>query len=96
MWYMGSEVYSWRVSSELKSDLKREARLRKTSVSAVLHAATQDWLKRHAAGAGGDEEQQRLHRAVAACTGTIAGHNPRRAGNARRAIRERLRRHYAR
>ena len=42
---MKSEVYSWRVSTELKSGLEREARRRKISVSAVLDLAAREWLK---------------------------------------------------
>ena len=33
---MKTEVYSWRLSGELKSDLEREARLRRVPVSLVL------------------------------------------------------------
>ena len=43
---MRTEVYSWRLSGELKSDLEREARLRKVPVSSVLETAVRDWLKK--------------------------------------------------
>ena len=58
---MDTEVYSWRVSRELKSDLERQARIRKTSLSAVLNLAARDWLKQSAMTIGEDEEQRRLH-----------------------------------
>jgi hypothetical protein len=93
---MSTEVYSWRVSSDLKSDLEREARLRKTSLSAVLNMAVRDWLKQSAVNIEGDEEQRRLHEAASRCLGTLAGRNGRRAETARQAIRDRLRRRYAR
>jgi hypothetical protein len=93
---MKSEVYTWRVSSELKSDLEREARLRNKSLSAILDLAARDWLTRSAASTVGDEEQRRLHEAAATCLGTFAGRNPRRAENARQAIQVRLRRKNAR
>jgi hypothetical protein len=41
---MKTEVYSWRVSTNVKAGLEREARRRKTSVSAILDMAAQEWL----------------------------------------------------
>ena len=94
---MKNEVYSWRVSSDLKTGLERDARRRKISVSAVLDLAARDWLKQSAAAIGEDgEEQHRLHEAGMKCVGVIAGGNPRRAETAREAVRERLKRRYAR
>ena len=93
---MGTEVYSWRVSSDLKSDLEREARLRKTSVSQVLDLAVRNWLKQSAATVDEDAEQRRLHEAASRCLGTFAGRDPHRAETGRQAVRERLRRHHAR
>ncbi len=93
---MDTEVYSWRVSRELKSDLERQARIRKTSLSAVLNLAVRDWLKQSAVTIGEDEEQRRLHEAAMKCVGAFAGGNPRRAETARQAIRERLKRRHAR
>lgn len=93
---MDTEVYSWRVSRELKSDLEQQARIRKTSLSAVLNLAVREWLKQSAASVGEDEEQHRLHEAGMKCMGVIAGGNPRRAETARQAIRERLKRRNAR
>lgn len=93
---MDTEVYSWRVSRELKSDLERQARIRKTSLSAILNLAARDWLKQSAAAVGEDEEQRSLHLAAMKCVGAIAGGNPRRAETAREAVRERLKRRHAR
>ena len=93
---MDTEVYSWRVSRELKSDLERQARSRKTSLAAVLNLAARAWLKQSAVTIGEDEEQRRLHEAGMKCVGALAGGNPRRAETAREAIRERLKRRHAR
>jgi hypothetical protein len=95
---MRTEVYSWRLSGELKSDLEREARLRKVPVSAVLEAAARDWLetKKGDADASEEELQQRLHTAAAGCFGVIAGGSPRRAETARDTLRRRLRQRHAR
>ncbi len=83
-------MYSWRLSSDLKSDLEREARLRRVPVSSVLDYAAREWLKRSKPDAADDQEQQRLHLAAGSCLGAISGHNPRRAETARLAIRKRL------
>ena len=91
MKYMATEVYSWRLSSELKSDLEREARFRKTSVSAVLNLAVRDWLKQSASSVDEDEEQRRIHDAASECLGAFAGRDPRRAETARQSIRQRFR-----
>ena len=93
---MKTEVYSWRLAGELKSDLEREARLRKVSVSAVLETAVRDWLKKDVASASEEEAQGRLHRAAANCFGALASGSPRRAETARDTLRKRLRRRYAR
>jgi hypothetical protein len=93
---MRSEVYSWRLSPDLKSDLEREARLRKVTVSSVLESAVRDWLKDGNADASDDEAQRRLHSAAARCLGVLASGNSRRAETARDALRKRLRRRYGR
>ena len=93
---MKTEVYSWRVSIDLKSDLEREARLRKVSISSVLDCAVRDWLKKSASSTEDNQEQQRLHAAAASCLGTITGHKPSRAETARLTIRQRLGRRNAR
>jgi hypothetical protein len=93
---MKSEVYSWRVSTDLKTGLEREARQRKISVAAVLDLAARDWLNRGGAEIEGDEEQARLQKAASKCFGTLASGNAHRSENARQAVRQRLRRHYGR
>jgi hypothetical protein len=93
---MKTEVYSWRLSGELKSDLEREARLRKLSVSSVLDLAVREWLKKSDGDPSGDAAQQTLHAAAADCLGVLAGRNPRRAESARKSIRGRLNRRRAR
>lgn len=92
---MKTEVYSWRVSPELKAGLEHEARRRKVSLSAALDEAAREWL---AKGSSEDEEteQKRLHAAAARCIGSLDGGNPRRSENVRQAVREILRRKYGR
>jgi hypothetical protein len=89
---MKTEVYSWRLSGELKSDLEREARLRRMPVSSVLDLAVREWLKKSGANVAGDEAQRALHSAAENCLGTLASGNSRRAETARKWIRRRLQR----
>jgi hypothetical protein len=93
---MKTEVYSWRVSTGLKTELEREARRRKVSLAAVLDLAAQEWLKKSSAGVDDDAEQQRLRQAALQCVGSIAGGNPSRAENARSLVQARLRQRYGR
>jgi len=88
---MKSEVYSWRVSADLKSDLEREARRRKSSLSAVLDLAAREWLNSAGAATEGEEEQRRLHQIASRLIGTIEGGDADRSVNVRRAVRQRLR-----
>ncbi len=93
---MKTEVYSWRLSDELKSDLERESHLRQVPVSSVLEAAVRDWLRKRDADASEDETQRKLHAAAAGCFGRLASGNPHRAETARDELRKRLGRRYAR
>jgi len=93
---MKSEVYSWRVSTDLKTGLERAAHRRKISVAAVLDLAARDWLNKGGADIEGDDEQLRLHKAASKCFGALASGNAHRSENARQAVRQRLRRHYDR
>ena len=93
---MKTEVYSWRVSTELKQGLEREARRRKTSVSALLDAAARDLLTKSRAEEDDEEEQRRLHAAVAKCIGTIEGDGTARSENVSALVKAKLRQRYGR
>jgi hypothetical protein len=93
---MKNEVYSWRLSTDLKTSLEREAHRRKISLSTVLELAARDWLSKSGADTVGDHEQLRLQNEVSACFGILAGGNAHRAENAGEAVRQRLRRRHGR
>jgi hypothetical protein len=93
---MKTEVYSWRVSAELKTGLEREARRRKISLACALDLAAEEWLKNNGADKDDDREQKRLHEAASKFFGTITGGDPHRSENVRQLVRERLRRRYGR
>ena len=75
---MRTEVYSWRVSRELKSDLEREARRRMLSLCAVLDLAASEWFRNNDVSTESEQEQQRLRQAVAVTFGSLAGANASR------------------
>jgi predicted transcriptional regulator len=66
---MKTEVFSWRVSPELKSQLEREAGARKVPVSAILDEAARKWLRD--AIEEDEEHQRRLHAAASAIIGSV-------------------------
>ena len=93
---MKTEVYSWRVSTDLKIALEREAHRLNVSLAALLDKAAAEWLDKNSFQAESDKAQQRLHRAASKCIGAIASGNPNRSENARDEIRRRLRQRHAR
>lgn len=93
---MKTEVYSWRVSPDVKASLEREARRQNISMSAALDAAAREWLQRSANATEGDEAQRRLQKAASKWIGALAGGNAQRAETASDAVRDRLRRRYGR
>jgi hypothetical protein len=93
---MKTEVYSWRVSSELKQELEREARKRKASVSSILDAAARAWLAKSRASITDDEEQKRLHAAIAPLIGSISRDIPYSPEILRETIRRRVNKRYGR
>ena len=86
-----TEVYSWRLSPDLKNALEEAARRKKESVAGLLERITREWLDRSRFGNGRDTAiRNRLHCAAARTFGTIAGGDPRRSEGVRRAVRARL------
>lgn len=93
---MKTEVYSWRVSSELKQDLEREARRRKASISSILDLAARDWLAKSRKSIADDEEQKRLHAAVEPFIGSISRNIPYSPEILRDTVRRNVNRRYGR
>ena len=89
---MKTEVYSWRVSTDVKTGLERDARRRKLSLSGVLDLAAREWLSKSASESDGDEEQLRLHLAALKCCGAFEGEIATRSEDVRENVRRRLRR----
>ncbi|MGA3239815.1 MAG: hypothetical protein ABSG03_26365 [Bryobacteraceae bacterium] len=94
---MKTEVYTLRLSRDLKEALESEARREKVSIAALLDRGARQLLQKDSAqGTSDDAEQLRLHAQARKSIGRIAGVNPLRAESARSLVRERLaRRHGA-
>jgi hypothetical protein len=93
---MKTEVYSWRVSPETKTDLERAAREHKISLSAALEIAAREWLTKIGSRNDDDERQRTLQQAASECFGVFASGETRRSETAAETVRQRLRQRYAR
>jgi hypothetical protein len=91
---METEVYSWRVSTELKSALERTARERNTTVAEALRQASTEWIGQGEASSDEEAEQRRLHLAAERFIGSLTGLAP--STKASQSIEEKLRRRNAR
>lgn len=86
-----SEVYSWRLSPELKASLEEAARRNGRSISQLLEQIVTARLGEARDGSDA-EEQRRLHEKARRFAGSFSGRDPGRAATARLRVRERLRR----
>jgi post-segregation antitoxin (ccd killing protein) len=93
---MKTEVYSWRLSPDLKSDLLREARARQVPVAKLIETAVRDFIDKSAGESSRAEEQARIHAAAAKFIGVIKGDDPYRSQRVRELVRERLSQRYGR
>jgi predicted transcriptional regulator len=87
-----SEVYTWRVSPEVKGGLEEIARRERRSVSRVLDEIVAEHLQADAQESSAEADQQRrLHDRAARFAGRLSGQDPDRAASARDRVRARLR-----
>jgi hypothetical protein len=94
---MKSEVYSWRLSPDLKGEIEEAARRERVSVARLLERIAREWLKtRPIAGEDDEAEQARLRAVAMRFAGTIRGGDPDRAAEAGKRVRESLARKYGR
>lgn len=88
-----SEVYSWRVSSQMKRALEEAARRQKQSISSLLEKIVEQSLRN--GGEGWNEEeaalQTRLHAAASKWIGQIDSGRRDRSRRVRELVREKLR-----
>jgi hypothetical protein len=80
---MKTEVYSWRVSADKKTELEEEARKEGASLSALLDEITTSWLTARRNGNGEDEaEQAAIRKRASRAIGSIRGGDPTRSSRA--------------
>jgi len=88
---MKTEIYTWRLSSEIKSALETEARREGTTVAALLDQLARRWIEdRRAQSTSDSAEQLRLHSQAEKSIGKIASGKAHRAESARVLVRKRL------
>jgi hypothetical protein len=95
---MKTEVYSWRVSTDVKSALEAEARRENISLAALLDKMARRWIKERAAERLDDAtEQAKLHKIAAKFAGALRmGGGPYTNEVVRKRIQERLTKKYGR
>jgi hypothetical protein len=86
-----SEVYSWRLAPDLKSQLEERAREEGIGLAALLDRISREWLRATSAASSDEErEQARLRAAVMLAIGTIEGDDPARSDRVSERVRQRL------
>lgn len=90
-----TEVYSWRISPDLKSALEDAARHEGISVARLLERIVTAWLQYPITDGDEADAQRRLHAAAEQTIGTIHGGDPQRATQAAERIQAKLRRRHA-
>src|SRR5688500_3140494 len=92
-----TEVYSWRVASEVKEALEEASRERGVSMASIIEDAVTEYLVRPQAEVGEEEEEQRRRwERIRPFIGSISGGEPDRASQVSQRVRERLRQRHAR
>jgi hypothetical protein len=92
-----TEVYSWRLSRQLKGELEEAARVKRTSLAELLEQIASDWLERGRDRDGTEEDrQQRLRAEAMKFVGVLQGGNPDRAENSRSEVRSRIAKRHGR
>jgi hypothetical protein len=93
---MKAEVYSWRVSSDLKMRLETEAARRSISMAAALDDAAREWLAKTKAEEDEEEKQGRIRAEAMKYVGSISGDDPHGSENTGAKVRAKLLRRYGR
>ena len=93
-----TEVYSWRLSPDMKNALEEAARRNHKTIAKLLEHIVEQWLREtHAADQDAEEaEQKRLHATAATALGLIQGGDPNRSERVRAELRARLARKHGR
>jgi hypothetical protein len=86
---MKTEVYSWRLSPELKANLEEQAQSEGKSISALLEELTSEGLRARRGDQSDDEAQQAaIRKRAQSAIGAIHGNDPTRSARASELVRE--------
>jgi hypothetical protein len=86
-----SEVYSWRLTPDLKSSLEALARAQGKNLAELLEEMAQERIARGPeTGESEQARQARLHASAMRFAGAISGGDPDRAAKARDLVRKRI------
>ncbi len=87
---MKTEVYSWRLSAELKADLEERARQERKSLSALLQEFTSAGLRARRNGHSHNEaaEQAAIRRRARKAIGACSGGDPTASERSRELVQE--------
>jgi hypothetical protein len=85
-----TEVYSWRVDSDLKQRLEAEAHVEKTSVGALLDRIVREWFGRGPREEDDEALQRRLHAEFLKVVGTINSGDPYGSEKVKERVRAKL------
>src|SRR5581483_3199894 len=88
---MKTEVYSWRLSPEMKTRLESEARRSGKSLAELLEQISTNWLEERSGGYD-VEMEAKLRNRVMATVGTIRGGDPQRSSRSKELVREIIKR----
>jgi hypothetical protein len=85
-----TEVYTWRVSSTIKTALEEAARTKNRSVARLLDEMVAERLDAVQTGEADMDNQRRLHLRAARFAGRFSGTDPIRSERAKARVRARL------
>jgi hypothetical protein len=92
-----TEVYSWRLSPRLKSDLEEAARAERKSLAELLEQIAKEWLERSGEENQDErEEQERIRARAMKVIGSLEGGDPHLSERVSEEVRARLRRRHGR
>jgi len=92
---MKTDVYSWRLDSELKTSLEDAARSRGSSLARLLDEIARDWLGSEIRDEDDEGAQRRLHAKARKAFGTLERGDQHLAEQAGPRVREKLRQRHA-
>ena len=93
---MKTEVYSWRLDPDLKSDLEEQARTEGKTLSSLLEEFAWDGLRARHNGRPNDEaEQAAIRQRAASAIGAVRGTDPARSSRVSEVVREMIARKHA-